>query len=144
MRESQDCWDTRWNKISNFPSLTKAERGWRQVLLAQVVGAVVQGLGHRAVLVPHTLVSLSGCTALKLGFNSFQLLSYPQPFPKMSGASSSKTWRECGTAWLKGRLFGGLLEFLGSLVGLFKGGSCNNFQFFPFTLQVALWGFQEA
>lgn len=95
MRESQDCWDTRWNKISNFPSLTKAERGWRQVLLAQVVGAVVQGLGHRAVLVPkhraHTLVSLSGCAALKLGFNSFQLLSYPQPFPKMSGASSSQT-----------------------------------------------------
>lgn len=34
MRESQDCWDTRWNKISNFTSLTEAERGWREVVVS--------------------------------------------------------------------------------------------------------------
>lgn len=74
----------------------------------------MQGLGQRAGVVPkhraHTLVSLGGCTALKLGFNSFQLLSYPQPFPKSSGASRAQTSPECGTAWLKGRLFGGFLR----------------------------------
>lgn len=56
------------------------------MLLAQVVGAAVQGLGQRAVLVPkhraHALVSLSGCTALKLWLNSFQLFSTPPVLPK--------------------------------------------------------------
>lgn len=68
-----------------LPSPRQSGVGER-LLLAQVVGAVVQGLGQRAVLVPkhraHTLVSLSGCTTLKLWLNSFQLHSTPSVLPK--------------------------------------------------------------
>lgn len=62
------------------------QSGVGERLLLAEVGAAVQGLGQRAVIVPkhraHTLVSLSGCTALKLWLNSFQLFSIPSALPK--------------------------------------------------------------
>lgn len=70
MRESQDCWDIRWNKINNFTSFTKMELGWKEIVISAVyLATVMQDLWQMAAIVTkhgdHALVSLSGCTVLK-------------------------------------------------------------------------------
>lgn len=52
MRGSQDCWDIRWNKISNFTSFNKMELGWRGMVISTAyLSKFRQALWQAAVMV---------------------------------------------------------------------------------------------